>query len=69
MHMTETARYTAEALDDVLTVNDARADDDPKKFRIGRLDDYLRDDYSQKDDEDHIIHSVKGLVYKGNCCG
>lgn len=69
MHMTETARYTAEALDDVLTVNDARADDDPKKFRIGRLDDYLRDDYSQKDDEDQIIHSVKGLVYKGNCCG
>lgn len=69
MHMSDTARYTAEALDDVLTANDARADDDPKKFRVGRLDDYLTDDYSQEDDEEDIIGSVKGLVYKGSCCG
>lgn len=69
MHMSDTARYTAEALDDVLTANDARADDDPKKFRVGRLDDYLKDDYSQEDDEEDIIGSVKGLVYKGSCCG
>lgn len=69
MHMSDTARYTAEALDDVLTANDARADDDPKKFRVGRLDDYLTDDYSQEDDEEDIIGSVKGLVYRGNCCG
>lgn len=69
MHMSDTARYTAEALDCVLTANDARADDDPKKFRVGRLDDYLTDDYSQEDDEEDIIGSVKGLVYKGSCCG
>lgn len=69
MHMSDTARYTAEALDCVLTANDARADDDPKKFRVGRLDDYLKDDYSQEDDEEDIIGSVKGLVYKGSCCG
>lgn len=69
MHMSDTARYTAEALDCVLTANDARADDDPKKFRVGRLDDYLKDDYSQEDDEEDIIGSVKGLVYRGNCCG
>ena len=69
MHMSDNARYTAEALDCVLTANDARADDDPKKFRVGRLDDYLTDDYSQEDDEEDIIGSVKGLVYKGSCCG
>lgn len=69
MHMSDSARYTAEALDCVLTANDARADDDPKKFRVGRLDDYLTDDYSQEDDEEDIIGSVKGLVYKGSCCG
>lgn len=47
MHMTDAAKYTAEALDIILTENEKRADDDPKKFKVGRLSDYLIDGYDQ----------------------
>lgn len=47
MHMSDTAIYTAMALDILLTANDAKEDSDPTKFRIGRLSDYLKDGYSQ----------------------
>lgn len=47
MHMSDNAQYTARALDLILTANEAKADGDPSKFRIGRLSDYLKDDYTQ----------------------
>lgn len=65
MHMTDKAKYTAEALDYILTVNDARDDNDPKKFKMGRLSDYLKEGYDQsrKTTEDFEKH----LSYKGSC--
>ncbi len=65
MHMTDSAKYTAEALDYVLTVNDERGDNDPKKFKVGLLADYLTDDY----DQSMTIAGdfEKGLSYKGRC--
>lgn len=65
MHMTDKAKYTAEALDYILTVNDARDDNDPKKFKMGRLSDYLKEGYDQsrKTTEDF----EKRLSYKGSC--
>lgn len=47
MHMSDTAAYTAAALDILLTANEAKADSDPSKFKVGRLSDYLVDGYSQ----------------------
>lgn len=65
MHMTDKAEYTAEALDYILTVNDARDDNDPKKFKTGRLSDHLKEGYDQsrKTTEDFEKH----LSYKGSC--
>lgn len=47
VHMSDHARYTAEALDIILTANEKRPDGDPKKFKTGRLSDYLKDSYDQ----------------------
>ena len=47
MHMTDGAKYTAEALDYLLSVNEKRDDSDPKKFKVGLLSDYITDDYDQ----------------------
>ncbi len=47
MHMTDEAKYTAEALDIFLTANEALPDWDPRKFKVGLLGDYLREGYSQ----------------------
>lgn len=65
MHMTDKAKYTAEALDYILTVNDARDDNDPKKFKMGRLSDYLKEGYDQSREAtaDFETH----LSYKGSC--
>jgi peptidoglycan-N-acetylglucosamine deacetylase len=49
MHMSDTALYTAVALDILLTANEAKSDSDPSKFRVGRLSDYLISGYSQFD--------------------
>ncbi len=49
MHMTDGAKYTAEALDYLLTVNDNRDDSDPKKFKVGLLADYVTDEYNQSE--------------------
>ena len=48
MHMSETAGFTPRALDILLTVNEQRAADDPAKFKVGRLSDYLTGNYSQR---------------------
>lgn len=47
MHMSDTSKYTARALDILLTENEKRAADDPKKFAVGRLSDYLVPGYDQ----------------------
>ncbi len=47
MHMGDSSIYTPMALDILLTANEAKADSDPSKFKVGRLSDYLTDDYSQ----------------------
>lgn len=47
MHMSDNAKYTAAALDILLTANEAKADSDPSKFKVGRLSDYLIEGYSQ----------------------
>ena len=46
-HMSDSAVYTAMALDILLTANEAKVDSDPSKFKVGRLSDYLTDGYSQ----------------------
>lgn len=65
MHMTDKAEYTAEALDYILTVNDARNDNDPKKFKMGRLSDHLKEGYDQSRETTEDLE--KHLSYKGSC--
>ena len=65
MHMTDQAQYTAEALDYILTVNDARDDNDPKKFKTGRLSDHLKEGYDQSRETTGDLE--KHLSYKGSC--
>lgn len=65
MHMTDKAKYTAEALDYILTVNDARDDNDPKKFKTGRLSEYLKEGYDQSREMTGDLE--KHLSYKGSC--
>ena len=47
MHMSDISKYTPMALDILLTANEAKADSDPSKFKVGRLSDYIIDGYSQ----------------------
>lgn len=47
MHMGDGVVYTPMALDILLTANEAKADSDPSKFKVGRLSDYLTGGYSQ----------------------
>lgn len=54
MHMTATAKYTATALDIILTENEKKADGDPTKFRVGQLSQYLNGDYSQAKTEKQL---------------
>lgn len=65
MHMTDKAQYTAESLDYILTVNDARDDNDPKKFKTGRLSDHLKEGYDQSREMTGDLE--KHLSYKGSC--
>lgn len=58
MHMSASAHYTARALDVILTANELRRDDDPLKFQVGRLSDYLTEDYSQADKK-----TMHNLIY------
>ena len=48
LHMGDkNGKLTAEALDVLLTKNEQKSDNDPSKFKAGRLSDYLRDGYDQ----------------------
>lgn len=49
MHMSDDSKYTAEAVDKLLTENEKKSDDDPTKFIVGDLSDYLNKDYKQVD--------------------
>ncbi|MPN58406.1 hypothetical protein SDC9_206111 [bioreactor metagenome] len=55
MHMGDGVVYTPMALDILLTANEAKADSDPSKFKVGRLSDYIVEGYSQMDRN----HSLK----------
>lgn len=54
MHMTDAAKYTAAALDVILTENERKADGDPTKFRVGQLSQYLNGSYSQAKSEKEL---------------
>lgn len=58
MHMSASAHYTARALDIILTANELRSENDPLKFKVGRLSDYLTEDYSQADKK-----TMHNLIY------
>ena len=45
--MSDSAQYTAHALDAILTANERRSDDDPGKFIPAKLSDYLVEGYDQ----------------------
>ena len=47
MHMGDGVPYTPMALDILLTANEAKADSDPSKFKVGKLSDYLKAGYTQ----------------------
>lgn len=49
MHMSDTSVYTAMTVDIFLQANEAKADDDPSKFKQSILADYLINDYNQMD--------------------
>ncbi|VBB09483.1 polysaccharide deacetylase [Lucifera butyrica] len=59
MHMGDPEVYTATALDILLTANEAKADSDPSKFKVGRLSDYLTDGYAQINDYWQINKSTE----------
>lgn len=44
-HMSDVCAYTAMAIDILLTANEYREANDPKKFKVGRLSDYLTEEY------------------------
>lgn len=47
MHMSDTAKLTPQALDILLTANENKADNDSRKFKVGRLTNYLNGTYTQ----------------------
>lgn len=49
MHMGDSCAFTPVALDILLTANEAKADTDPTKFKVGYFSDYLLPGYSQID--------------------
>lgn len=63
MHMTDAAKYTAIALDIILTENEKKADGDPTKFRVGQLSQYLNGDYSQAKTEKQLRHERRKIKW------
>lgn len=63
MHMTATAKYTATALDIILTENEKKADGDPTKFRVGQLSQYLNGGYSQAKTEKQLRHERRKIKW------
>lgn len=63
MHMTNEAKYTATALDIILTENEKKADGDPTKFRVGQLSQYLNGVYSQAKTEKQLRHERRKIKW------
>lgn len=63
MHMTDAAKYTATALDIILTENEKKADGDPTKFRVGQLSQYLNGEYSQAKTEKQLRHERRKIKW------
>lgn len=63
MHMTNEAKYTATALDVILTENEKKADGDPTKFRVGQLSQYLNGEYSQAKTEKQLRHERRKIKW------
>lgn len=63
MHMTNEAKYTATALDIILTENEKKADGDPTKFRVGQLSQYLNGEYSQAKTEKQLRHERRKIKW------
>lgn len=63
MHMTNEAKYTATALDVILTENEKKADGDSTKFRVGQLSQYLNGDYSQAKTEKQLRHERRKIKW------
>ncbi len=63
MHMTSAAKYTATALDVVLTANEKKADDDPTKFKVGLLSDYLGYGYSQEKTKKQLTQEKRRIKW------
>ena len=61
MHMTSHAKFTPNALDVILTANEKKADDDPAKFRVGLLSDYLNENYSQAKSSRELAHDRRKI--------
>ncbi|MDD4321015.1 MAG: polysaccharide deacetylase family protein [Acidaminococcaceae bacterium] len=59
MHMSDFAKYTAHALDAVLTANERRADNDPAKFIPAKLSDYLVEGYNQANAKKSLALELK----------
>ena len=64
MHMSDSSIYTPVALDILLTANEAKADSDPSKFKVGRLSDYLIDGYWQSNRKESLKLSSHDNVQK-----
>lgn len=63
MHMTNEAKYTATALDIILTENEKKVDGDPTKFRVGQLSQYLNGEYSQAKTEKQLRHERRKIKW------
>ncbi|MBQ9573030.1 MAG: polysaccharide deacetylase family protein [Acidaminococcaceae bacterium] len=63
MHMTSAAKFTANALDVVLTANEKKADSDPTKFKVGLLSDYVDYGYSQAKSAKEITREKRRIKW------
>ena len=63
MHMTSAAKFTATALDVILTANEKKADNDPTKFKVGLLSDYLDYGYSQGKTKKQITQEKRKIKW------
>ncbi|MBR4908690.1 MAG: polysaccharide deacetylase family protein [Acidaminococcaceae bacterium] len=63
MHMTSAAKFTANALDVILTANEKKADSDPTKFKVGLLSDYVDNGYSQAKSAKEITREKRRIKW------
>jgi len=69
MHFSDSSKFTAEALDILLTENNKKSSSDPSKFRVGNLADYLTWNYEQtqpveSSEEDNILVEFSAIEFE-----